>query len=387
MKKLLEAELISIAHRILKLKGREDIDALLKEAQLVTQKLTVLKFYEDYKYLVEKDMPQEDFDKEILNFSINSNLEKPVTLASIPNELINDDPEKASLLEEAIIDKTITTGDDVLITGDVDFFENEVDSNIAEPIEENQLEPHLEEANDLQELTEEDRMADNEMIADDNEVSSDTLEENQPLITVEQLDLTIASQDEIPEELVVDLIEESEQSQMIATEDDQKVSHVKAQKLEDLFQDFADFDFVKPDDNKQGSTAESQLETSFSEIGMITDEIEKVDDLGVTSEPIFTFDEAEAIQAEEVLEAKNFSLNDKLSGGVKIGLNDKIGFVKHLFDGSEEDFTRVVSQLNTFDSHQEAIDFVENMVKPDYNNWENKEDYATRFFGILERSY
>ena len=387
MKKLLEAELISIGHRILKLKGREDIDALLKEAQLVTQKLTVLKFYEDYKYLVEKDMPQEDFDKEILNFSINSNLEKPVTLASIPNELINDDPEKASLLEEAIIDKTITTGDDVLITGDVDFFENEVDSNIAEPIEENQLEPHLEEANDLQELTEEDRMADNEMIADDNEVSSDTLEENQPLITVEQLDLTIASQDEIPEELVVDLIEESEQSQMIATEDDQKVSHVKAQKLEDLFQDFADFDFVKPDDNKQGSTAESQLETSFSEIGMITDEIEKVDDLGVTSEPIFTFDEAEAIQAEEVLEAKNFSLNDKLSGGVKIGLNDKIGFVKHLFDGSEEDFTRVVSQLNTFDSHQEAIDFVENMVKPDYNNWENKEDYATRFFGILERSY
>jgi hypothetical protein len=387
MKKLLEAELISIGHRILKLKGREDIDALLKEAQLVTQKLTVLKFYEDYKYLVEKDMPQEDFDKEILNFSINSNLEKPVTLASIPNELINDDPEKASLLEEAIIDKTITTGDDVLITGDVDFFENEVDSNIAEPIEENQLEPHLEEANDLQELTEEDRMADNEMIADDNEVSSDTLEENQPLITVEQLDLTIASQDEIPEELVVDLIEESEQSQMIATEDDQKVSHVKAQKLEDLFQDFADFDFVKPDDNKQGSTAESQLETSFSEIGMITDEIEKVDDLSATTEPIFTVDEPETIQAEEVLEAKNFSLNDKLSGGVKIGLNDKIGFVKHLFDGSEEDFTRVVSQLNTFDSHQEAIDFVENMVKPDYNNWENKDDYATRFFGILERSY
>jgi hypothetical protein len=387
MKKLLEAELISIAHRILKLKGREDIDALLKEAQLVTQKLTVLKFYEDYKYLVEKDMPQEDFDKEILNFSINSNLERPVTLASIPNELINDDPEKASLLEEAIIDKTITTGDDVLITGDVDFFENEVDSNIAEPIEENQLEPHLEEANDLQELTEEDRMADNEMIADDNEVSSDTLEENQPLITVEQLDLTIASQDEIPEELVVDLIEESEQSQMIATEDDQKVSHVKAQKLEDLFQDFADFDFVKPDDNKQGSTAESQLETSFSEIGMITDEIEKVDDLSATTEPIFTVDEPETIQAEEVLEAKNFSLNDKLSGGVKIGLNDKIGFVKHLFDGSEEDFTRVVSQLNTFDSHQEAIDFVENMVKPDYNNWENKDDYATRFFGILERSY
>lgn len=387
MKKLLEAELISIAHRILKLKGREDIDALLKEAQLVTQKLTVLKFYEDYKYLVEKDMPQEDFDKEILNFSIKSSLEEPLTLASISNELINDDPEKASLLEEAIIDETIAVGDDVVITGDVDFFENEVDSNIVESTEENQLEPLLEEVNDLQELTEENLMAEHEMIADETEISHETNEEKQMLIAEEQRDMTIESPDEILEELLTDIVEETEENQMIAAEDDEKINHVKAQKLEDLFQDFADFDFVKPEDNKQGTIAESQLETSFSEIGMMTDEIEKVDDLGVTSEPIITFEEPIAIQSEEVLETKTFSLNDKLIGGVKIGLNDKIGFVKHLFDGSEEDFTRVVSQLNTFDSHQEAIDFVENMVKPDYNNWENKDDYATRFFGILERSY
>ena len=104
-------------------------------------------------------------------------------------------------------------------------------------------------------------------------------------------------------------------------------------------------------------------------------------------EEIIDFSNAFVQNTSEITENKVFSLNDKLIGGVKIGLNDKIGFVKHLFDGSDEDFTRVISQLNTFNTYQEAIDFIENFVKPDYNNWENKDDYASRFFGILERSY
>ena len=32
------------------------------------------------------------------------------------------------------------------------------------------------------------------------------------------------------------------------------------------------------------------------------------------------------------------SLNDKLKRGVTIGLNDKIAFIKHLFDGKSEDY-------------------------------------------------
>ena len=47
MKKKLEAELISIAHRILKLKNRADIDQLQAEALKLYEKLSVLKFVED----------------------------------------------------------------------------------------------------------------------------------------------------------------------------------------------------------------------------------------------------------------------------------------------------------------------------------------------------
>lgn len=48
MKKKLEAELISIAHRILKLKNRADLDQLQEETLKLYEKLSVLKFVEDH---------------------------------------------------------------------------------------------------------------------------------------------------------------------------------------------------------------------------------------------------------------------------------------------------------------------------------------------------
>jgi len=51
---------------------------------------------------------------------------------------------------------------------------------------------------------------------------------------------------------------------------------------------------------------------------------------------------------------KPSSLNDKLQTNIQIGLNDRIVFVKNLFEGSQEDFNRVISQLNTFKTEKEA---------------------------------
>lgn len=82
------------------------------------------------------------------------------------------------------------------------------------------------------------------------------------------------------------------------------------------------------------------------------------------------------------------SLNDKLKGGgLNIGLNDKLAFIKQLFEGKSEDYERVISQLNTFDSFINAKQFIIEIVKPDYNNWVNKEDIEARFLQILESKY
>ena len=87
------------------------------------------------------------------------------------------------------------------------------------------------------------------------------------------------------------------------------------------------------------------------------------------------------------LEEKPKSLNDQLKKGINIGLNDRLAFIKHLFDGSSTDYNRVLSQLNTLNSKSGARQFIKNMVKPDYNNWQGKEEYEERFMEIVTNKY
>ncbi len=89
----------------------------------------------------------------------------------------------------------------------------------------------------------------------------------------------------------------------------------------------------------------------------------------------------------EEIEEKPKNLNDRLKTGLKIGLNDKLSFIKHLFSGSASDYNRVLSQLETFNSTEEAKNFINTMVKPDYNNWEGKEVQEERFMMIVEGKY
>lgn len=81
------------------------------------------------------------------------------------------------------------------------------------------------------------------------------------------------------------------------------------------------------------------------------------------------------------------SLNDRLAGdALKFGLNDRIGFVKDLFDGSAEDFNRVVSQLNTLGSLSEAREFLNTHVVPEYH-WADHEETAERFMAAVEQRF
>jgi len=82
------------------------------------------------------------------------------------------------------------------------------------------------------------------------------------------------------------------------------------------------------------------------------------------------------------------SLNDQLkSQGFQIGLNDRLAFVKSLFENSNEDYERVLSQLSTLDSYEEAVNLLDSIIKPDYNNWEGQEDVEGRFLEIIENKY
>ena len=82
------------------------------------------------------------------------------------------------------------------------------------------------------------------------------------------------------------------------------------------------------------------------------------------------------------------SLNDKLkSDGFNIGLNDKLAFINHLFDGKSEEYERVLSQINTSQTYEEANTLVQNIIKPDYNHWEGKTEFEERFMEIIESKF
>lgn len=81
------------------------------------------------------------------------------------------------------------------------------------------------------------------------------------------------------------------------------------------------------------------------------------------------------------------SINDVVNSGLNIGLNDRLAFIKHLFNGNTEDYKRVLSQISSFNSFEEAEHFIKVKVKPDYNYWLQKEDYSKRFLNIVKKNF
>lgn len=70
--------------------------------------------------------------------------------------------------------------------------------------------------------------------------------------------------------------------------------------------------------------------------------------------------------------------------GIQIDGNQRLTFVNHLFSGSQEDYLRVLSMLNTKQTVEQALEFLTHVVKPDYNNWENKEVYESQFTKLIK---
>jgi hypothetical protein len=82
------------------------------------------------------------------------------------------------------------------------------------------------------------------------------------------------------------------------------------------------------------------------------------------------------------------SLNDTLTAKeIAVGLNDRLAFVKHLFDDNAEAFGQTMARLNTLESQEHSLTYIEREVKPVFNHWEGKDEYATRFIALIQRRF
>ena len=319
MKKRISAELISIAHRILKLKNHSETVQLQQEAKNLYDQLTILRFYEENFELVKNEISEEVLAEK---------------LEGKPTEVFN----------APIQDKVVEIPEEVKVE-----VAPEAEETIAEPIAE-------------------EKVVIAELIVEDDEE--------------EEVLMTPMEEEPIEEEI----IEEEPVADFGASEP--KVEEPAKQiSFEDLLvHDYQELDFVKVEDVP--AEVEKVSETIFEAVTPVEEVKEEIKPEPVVAEtPKVLEEEVKATFEKVSQEPKISSLNDRLNKTISFGLNDRIGFEKKLFGGSSDDFNRVISQLNTFDSFEEAKSFVLDFVKPDYNNWEGNEEFEARFMEIVEKKF
>ena len=306
MKKRLEADLISIAHRILQLKNKSDINQLYLETQKLYEKLAVLRFVDEHFGDSKPTIGQAEIEAKFETVFEAIENEEPVAITIEEIEIPEIEATPELILEEE---------------------EQEEITELEEPV--------FEEEEDLETL--EDEM--------EEEVEEEEIEA--PFIPAFELEK-----------------EEEEEEQIIEEAPKQEAVQIS---FEDLIGgDFSDDLFVKVESTAFETPKDEKVETVLETVAFDLDEIEI---------------------HEEVEESKSVTLNEKLAKGINIDLNDRIAFTKHLFGNDPEDYNRVLNQLITFNTFYETRDFIRDMVKPDYNNWEGKEEYEERFMEIIEKKF
>ena len=81
------------------------------------------------------------------------------------------------------------------------------------------------------------------------------------------------------------------------------------------------------------------------------------------------------------------NINDQFSKKLSVDNNERLAFIKHLFDGDRNNYERVLNQTLTLGSWSEVSNLIISKVKIEYNNWKGKEDIADRFLTVLQKSF
>lgn len=336
MKKKIEGELISIAHRLLKLKSHTETVQLHEEVKKLYEQLTLLKFYEANTVLVNEEFSPSDFEEKV----------EKIVVGTIEVEEDDEEPlvEMASKTHIAQIEEELFEKNNISHEAFPGNGSNEVEMASKEHIA--QITEELFEKNDIsheafpeKEVTEE---AIVEVPVETNEVKKE-ITSNPEIIGTK-----VSKQISMDDILVHDY-----QATMFVKKDEPIIEELIKEPV---------FEAVQPEEVSEE----------------VKEELAKVEEI-----------KKEEVIAETIVEVKEEKKSEPAPAGkaIVLGLNDKIAFERNLFAGNGDDLQRVISQLNTFTNWEEAKSFVLDFVKPDYNNWENKEEFEVRFLEIVENKF
>jgi hypothetical protein len=328
MKKKIEGELISIAHRLLKLKNHTETVQLHEEVKKLYEQLTLLKFYEANTAIVNEEFSEAVFEEKVAKIVVGT--------IEVEDEEEEEIMEMASKEHIAQIEEELFENNDISHEAFPGNGEDEIEMASKEHIAQ---------------ITEE--------LFEKNDISHEAFPEKEVKV----------------ETVVEEVVEAKEEKKEITSNPEIIGTKVSKQiSMDDiLVHDYQATMFVKKD--------EPIIEELIKE-----PVFEAVQPEAIKEEPV----KVEEIKKEEVVaEVKEDKKAEPVQTGkaIVLGLNDKIAFEKNLFAGNGDDLQRVLSQLNTFTNWDEAKSFVLDFVKPDYNNWENKEEFEVRFLEIVENKF
>lgn len=391
MKKKLEAELISIAHRILKMKNKSDLVQLHLEAQKLYEKLSVLRFVDEHLadakptigYTEVEDKLTEIFDSE--------------PQAQIPTE---ESPETGSAAGETLE----TPAKEETISNIISGISEKTEKEEPEPAETKAPEASAEIEPIAETESPKEQVAEAEAEATEESEEEDKQEDEQPEETPEAEPAKIEEPAE--EQKPAEIASENESEDLFkpafewgfeakseeAKPEEPKVTPAQISFDDLLGQDYKDPVFVKPEEVETPAVSQPSTSEDERRAAELAESNRRLADLRAGKKPETVSDVIPISRnfgdTSNVFSInKSENLNDRVSKGITIGLNDRIAFMKHLFNNSSEDYNRVLSQLITIDTLEEARSFIDTMVKPDYNNWEGKDEYEQRFMEIIEKKF
>ncbi|MDN6279382.1 MAG: hypothetical protein L0J45_00105 [Psychroflexus sp.] len=383
MKRVLEDELISLAHRILKLKNRADIHQLKKEAGMLYEKLAVLSFAEKHFGGIRPTIGKKEFTEayysqysdidEDGSYNSPDGTEYNPEAISEPNtekikDIVSHMPPEAEQVDYLISQFKKLTTDDF----------NAAETAVKNHQQETEAPEQQEENTRSQEETQQ------EEDPKDEEVSEELPQENIPDESLKADEAEQSLKDKLDD--LKSTPEEEELPQENTTEDLQNETPKPGSYEEDFgvhFDDLPDFE-PKMEDRQENAPLASEEPKTTKEPEPTKTETPSQDQEYTQAENI---DQQQPKRTIDLFSQEKKSLNDQLQRGIQIGLNDRLAFTKALFENNVEDYNRVMSQISTLNSFAEAEDFINYNVKPEYQNWNDKPEVYKRFLSLLKRKF
>jgi len=296
MKKVLEDELMSLAHRILKLRNRAEIHELKEEAAVLYEKLSVLSFAEKYFEGVKPTIQKHD-------------VEKSIRVDHYESQKESDYPDGTEYNEEQIYEHNTEKIKDIV--SQMPYESEQVDKFFDE------------ESNDKTEHPKDESTSKTEEGLEDFGVHFDDLPDFEP---------------------ASDTTEESESK----GEEKKKPEKPEAE------------DKAK-NESKESKTAKDDKKNTEAE-----------------EKPQRTMD---------LFSQGKKSLNDSLNKDLKIGLNDRLSFVKHLFKGDNKAYEEFIKHINQLDSFDRVKTYLDQQIQNKFSYWKDKEDTANRLLYLIQKKF